>query len=34
MDAFIKEQKHEIGWGAVEYDPKKVKIWINNTNYD
>ena len=34
IDNWIRENKYEIGWGAQEYDKKKVKIWINSTNYD
>ena len=37
LDEFIKKNKHEVGWGAVEIDFdkwKKFKFWSNSTNYD
>lgn len=37
LEQYIRDNKHEHGWGVHEYDDHgktKVKIWINNTNYD
>ena len=37
MDEWIKKQGYDAGWGAEEFNPAiwtKVKIWIDNTNFD
>jgi len=36
LDKWIKDNDLERGWGAEEWNPNnpKVKIWLDNTNFD